>query len=175
MKLLVLLALVAGCDWELSRMNDQPKCTPGKRTPYLPDQRCDQAPPVGTVAWHAPAAPPAEPAPTRASIMRGADRFHRFCAPCHGALGDGNSPIARDMLLRPPPSLHTALVVGYPDERIYETIASGYGMMPPYGAVVPPEDRWAIVHYVRVLERSQAMPLAALPADHQEEARAWLR
>src|SRR5690606_19741851 len=48
--LLALLAL-AGCDWSLSRMNDQPRCEPGDRTPWLPDYRCDQDPPPGTVPW----------------------------------------------------------------------------------------------------------------------------
>ena len=171
----IILLLLASCDWRLHRMNDQPKCLPGERTDYLPDERCDQAPPPNTVAWHAPLAPPPEPAPTRALIARGADRFRRFCSPCHGALGDGNSVIAKDMVLRKPPSLHSALVAGYPDQRLFETITSGYGMMPAYGPVLEPADRWAIVHFVRVLEKSQSIALDALPPAQQEEARPWLR
>ncbi len=175
MRLALALVLLAGCDWRLHRMNDQSKCLPGKRMELLPDDRCDQAPPAGTVAWHAPAAAPPEPAPTYALIARGADRFRRFCSPCHGALGDGNSAVAKDMLLRPPPSLHSRLVIGYPDQRIFDTITNGYGMMPPYGAVLEPADRWAIVHFVRVLEKSQSIALDALPAARREEAQRWLR
>jgi mono/diheme cytochrome c family protein len=167
-------AALAACDVDLSRMNDQPRCEPLDRRPWLPDQRCDQPTPEGTVPWRAATAPAAAPAPSRATIARGGDRFRRFCAPCHGALGDGDSPVARDMVLRPPPSLHAAAIVAYPDQRIFEVITAGYGMMPPYGDMLLPQDRWAVVHYVRVLQRSQAVPLEALAPARREEARRWL-
>lgn len=172
--LLALLAL-AGCDWSLSRMNDQPRCEPGDRTPWLPDYRCDQDPPPGTVPWRPqPANPPAPPV-TLQSITRGADRYARMCAACHGLLGDSNTPVARDMVLRPPPSLHDEIIVGYTDERIYEVITSGYGLMPAYSWQLTPADRWHIVHYVRVLQRSQATRLAELPPQRRQEAASWLK
>jgi mono/diheme cytochrome c family protein len=168
------LVLLAACGWDANRMNDQPRCEPGDRTPWLPDQRCDQAPPPNVVAWREIVAPVAAHPPSPTTIARGADRFSRFCAPCHGPLGDGNSAVARDMVLRPPRSLHDPKVVGSPDGELYRTIVAGYGMMPAYGTYLGESDRWAIVHYVRVLERSQATKLAELPAPHREEAQRWL-
>lgn len=171
---LLALVVISGCTWELERMNDQPRCEPGDRTPWLPDHRCDQPPPANVVAWREIVAPIAMPPPTAESIARGADRFGRFCAPCHGPLGDGDSAIARDMVLRPPRSLHDPKVVDAPDVSLYRTIGEGYGMMPAYGSYLAESDRWAVVHYVRVLERSQATRLAELPPAVREEAQRWL-
>lgn len=169
----LLLAALVACDWDVNRMNDQPRCEPGDRRPWLPDARCDQAPPDGTVVWRA--AEPAIPPVTRASILRGADRYGRTCAACHGVLGDASTRVAEDMSLRPPPSLHDSMIVAYSDQRLYEVITSGYGMMPSYAWQLAAPDRWAVVHYVRVLQRSQAVRLDALPADRKQEAQQWLR
>ena len=171
---LLAIAALSACDWDLNRMNDQPRCEPGDRTPWLPDARCDLDPPEGTMIWR-PAAVQPPPVVTRALLARGADRYARMCAACHGLLGDANTPVARDMSLRPPPSLHDNTIVGYPDERIYEVITAGYGMMPSYSWQLVPRDRWAVVHYVRALQRSQAMALEGLPADRKQEAQRWLR
>jgi mono/diheme cytochrome c family protein len=174
---LVVVALV-GCDWDLGRMNDQPRCEPGDRTPWLPDGRCDQPTPFGAVPWRSegPRSERVErSAPSRLSIARGADRFRRFCAPCHGMLGDADAPIARDMTLRPPPSLHATRIVGYPDELLYDVIGGGYGMMPAYASQIAPADRWAIVHYVRVLQRSQGLAVSRLPLTRLQEAKPWLQ
>jgi mono/diheme cytochrome c family protein len=168
-------ACVTACGWDFNRMNEQPRCEPLARRPWLPDQRCDQRAPDGSVPWHAPAGAPPEPAATRELITRGADRFARMCAPCHGTLGDGQSEIARDMRLRPPPSLLSKDVSAYPDQRIFEIITSGYGMMPAYDYQLEPADRWAVVHYVRVLERSQAVALDSLTPQQRAEAQRWLK
>lgn len=170
-----LLLATAACDWDLQRMNDQPRCEAGDHTAWLPDRRCDQPAPEGTVAWQAHVVAPVATAPTRAMIQRGADRFSRFCAPCHGELGDAITPVARDMRLRPPPSLYEPRIVASTDERLVQVITSGYGMMPAYRDHLPPADRWAVMHYVRVLQASQAVPLQALSADHRAEAQRWLR
>lgn len=173
MKLLAIVAL-AGCSWDLERMNDQPRCEPGDRRPWLPDERCDQAPPAGTVpsgAHEDMTVPP----PTRELILRGQDRFARVCAPCHGVLGDGQSAIARDMSLRKPPSLYEPRIIADPDRRLFEVIEQGYGMMPSYTLQLRVRDRWAVVYFVRALQRSQAVPLAELSPERQQEASRWLK
>jgi mono/diheme cytochrome c family protein len=98
-----------------------------------------------------------------------------MCAPCHGTLGDGDSITARDMVLRPPPSLLTPLVREYTDQRLYDVISRGYGLMPAYSYQLAPRDRWAVVHYVRVLQHRQEVPLAELSSSEREEALRWLR
>jgi mono/diheme cytochrome c family protein len=47
--------------------------------------------------------------------------------------------------------------------------------MPAYANQLPVADRWAVVAYVQVLQSSQAVPLAALPAALQKEASRWLK
>lgn len=172
----VLVALVGltSCDWDGNRMNDQARCEAGDSRPWRPDHRCDQPAPPGTVPWQTPPAQP-EPAATRASIQRGRDRFARFCAPCHGPLADGNSVIAQDMVLRRPPSLLIAPVIDYPDQRIFEVITAGYGLMPSYSYQLPAADRWAVVQFLRVLQSSQRFPITELTPHHREEAAPWLR
>jgi mono/diheme cytochrome c family protein len=44
-------------------------------------------------------------------------------------------------------------------------VNNGIRNMAGYGSQIPPADRWAIVAYVRALQRSQATPAASLPAD----------
>lgn len=169
-----LVVALTACDWGAARMNDNARCEPGDKRPWLPDQRCDQRAPEGTIAWRVQPDPPMPPA-TQDLILRGADRYTRMCSACHGALGDARTPIARDMRLRPPPSLHTPLIVAYSDQRLYEVISSGYGMMPAYDYQLVPADRWAVVHYVRVLQRSQAVALDTLAPNRRAEAQPWLR
>jgi mono/diheme cytochrome c family protein len=170
----LLLLLLAACDWELSRMMDQPRCEPGDVTPWLPDGRCDQEPPAGTVAWKTKLDEPRPPT-TRALIVRGEDRFARFCAPCHGVLGDGRSAIAADMTLRRPPSLHEPRILAFDDRKLADVIARGYGVMPAYGNELVPADRWAVVVYLRVLQLSQNLALDELDARQRQEASRWLR
>jgi hypothetical protein len=56
------------------------------------------------------------------------------------------------MTLRRPPSLIDRVVASFSDNRIFAVITNGYGMMPAYASVLAPDDRWAIVDYVRVLQ-----------------------
>jgi len=65
--------------------------------------------------------------------------------------------------------------VALSDAYLYQVVSAGYGLMPGYGQLLPPADRWAVVAYVRVLERSQNVPLAELPPERQKEAPSWPR
>lgn len=165
--------VVGGCDWSLHRMQEQPKCTTGAQTSLLPGGMCNLAPPSGTVAWRADLPAP-RPAVDRALLVRGRDRYDRFCAPCHGLAADSDAAVSRAMLRRRPPPLVDRVVAQMSDERIEHVIRLGYGMMPSYAEVLAPADRWAIVAYVRVLQ-SREVELEALPLRLREEARSWLR
>jgi mono/diheme cytochrome c family protein len=90
---------------------------------------------------------------TRALLERGRKRFEITCATCHGLLGDGNSMVARNMALRPPPSLHQYRE--QPDGYFFEVITNGYGLMPAYDSSLGVEERWAVVAYLRALTLSQ--------------------
>jgi len=166
----LLLLGLAGCDWSLHRMQEPVACTVHGTTPHLPNDACDLQPPDGIVAMELPAPPPPV---TRALLERGRDRFERICAACHGLAGDGISQVARAMTLRRPPSLVDATAKSLPDDRILFVIERGYGVMPPYRAILAPADRHAVLHYVRALQQRE-VELAALPPEAQQEARRWL-
>ena len=164
---LALVLLVAGCDWSLHRMQEQPRC---EVDGTLEGRPCNLAPPEGTISMDEPVTPPPV---TRELLERGRDRFQRFCAPCHGIAGDGDSYIARAMTLRRPPPLVDARAASLPDDRILTVITDGYGVMPSYASAVPARDRYAILDFLRVLQQRE-VPLATLPPGLQKEARKWL-
>jgi mono/diheme cytochrome c family protein len=166
----VLIALVAlaGCDngdatpdW--SRMITQPKLRPYGASDQFADGRAMRSPPAGTVAREAVAAA-RMPAITRAGLVRGRERYAIACAPCHGVAGDGDTPVARAMQRRRPPSLHEPRLVALAPDALYRVVTEGYGVMPGYASLLSADDRWAVVAYVRTLELAWAVPLEALPA-----------
>lgn len=104
---------------------------------------------------------------TPALLALGRKRFNITCATCHGPLGDGDSIVAAQMALRPPPSLHK-----YADRApgyIFEVATKGFGMMASYAAELSVEERWAVVAYVRALQISQDVPATELPADERSK------
>jgi mono/diheme cytochrome c family protein len=94
-------------------------------------------------------------------LALGRKHFDITCATCHGPLGDGDSIVARQMSLRPPPSLH--LYANRAPGYIFEVATRGFGMMASYAAELTVEERWAVVAYVRALQVSQSVPAAELP------------
>jgi mono/diheme cytochrome c family protein len=100
--------------------------------------------------------------PSEAMMQRGQRQFNIYCSACHGYSGYGNGMVAvhADALMEgtwtPPANLHDKLVVSRPVGHIFNTITNGIRNMPPYGPQISVEDRWAIVLYVRALQRSQA-------------------
>jgi mono/diheme cytochrome c family protein len=116
------------------------------------------------------------PGPTAAEIARGQQRFNIYCAPCHGydGRGDGMIPqrvrkVGAGALL--PRNLidPKAGVITMPNGQLFNTISNGFNTMMGYSAQIPAGDRWAIVAYVRALERSQNAAQADVPADKWNE------
>lgn len=100
---------------------------------------------------------------TMALLRRGQERFSIYCTPCHGMLGDGDGMVVRRGFPRPP-SYHIDRLRAAPDRRLYEVIRDGYGVMYPFADRVAPRDRWAIVAYLRALQRSQSASAGDVPA-----------
>jgi mono/diheme cytochrome c family protein len=105
---------------------------------------------------------------TPAVLARGQQRFNIYCSPCHGRIGAGLGMVV-ERGLKKPPSYHTdrlrAAAVGY----FYDVITNGFGAMSDYAAQVQPRDRWAIVAYIRVLQRSQNATIADVPPEKRPE------
>ena len=101
---------------------------------------------------------------TAASVEIGRQRFDVFCVPCHGAAADGRG-IAAGFFRPPPPALITDTLRAQPVGYFYDVITNGKGIMYSYASRVAPEDRWAIVAYLRALQLSQNTPASAVPRE----------
>ena len=173
----------------------QPKANRYRESKFYSDGLTMQAPPAGSVPREritlnprlttgrepdGPIQTNGEPLPmyvttipvpmSRKLLDVGRKRYDITCGTCHGMLGDGDSIVARQMALRPPPSLHryTDRPAGY----LYEVISKGFGMMASYAAELTIEERWAVVAYVRALQLSQGTPAVELPADVRQRLEA---
>jgi len=98
---------------------------------------------------------------TRQLLDRGEERFKINCLPCHGAVGDGKGVLSKYNLA--PANFHDKRLVDMTDGEIFNTITYGKNTMGPYGANVGVEDRWAVVAYLRVLQRSQLASVDDVP------------
>ena len=87
-------------------------------------------------------------------MERGRERYDINCSPCHGAQADGNG-VVRKLGLASVANLHDRRIVELADGEIFNVIANGKNTMGPYGANVPPPDRWAIIAYLRALQLSR--------------------
>jgi mono/diheme cytochrome c family protein len=99
-------------------------------------------------------------------LARGRERFDIYCAVCHGPTGDGNGMIVQRGFPRPP-SFHDPRLRDAPVGHFFDVIKNGYGVMYSYASRVTPDDRWAIIAYIRALQLSQHAPLAQLPPQEQ--------
>jgi mono/diheme cytochrome c family protein len=181
------LALLTGCRGQPSEdppihiipdMDWQPKYQPQGESKFFPDGRAMRQPVEGTVAvgelreddafyrgkrgdaWVGKA-----PIQVNAkTLARGEERFGIYCAPCHDKSGSGKGIVVqRGFAL--PPALYADHARGLPDGELFDIITHGVRNMPSYAAQIPVEDRWAIVTWLRVLQRSQHAAVEDVPAD----------
>lgn len=145
-------------------MLQQPRVDPFGRSSFFRSGTSMQLPVAGTVArGHLPyliatqeeAAALPNPLPrTEEVTLRGKKVYGDRCAVCHGARGDGK-PTLTSAYGAAPANLLSRTFVDYPDGMIYHAVVAGKGSMPGYAADVPEDDRWAVIHYVRALQRAQ--------------------
>jgi mono/diheme cytochrome c family protein len=89
-----------------------------------------------------------------ALVERGRQRYEIYCQPCHDARGDGKGILFQRGSV-PTASFHQDTILKYPDGQIFDVITNGKGLMAGYRWPIPPADRWAIVSYVRELQRKR--------------------
>jgi mono/diheme cytochrome c family protein len=113
------------------------------------------------------------------TMARGRERFGIYCTPCHGFAGEGNGMVAgRAAALRErsdyqgswvaPTNLTQESVRIQPVGQLFETITHGIRNMPSYGAQITPHDRWAIILYLRALERSRTASQSDLDSSERQ-------
>ncbi len=96
-------------------------------------------------------------------LARGKNRFDAFCATCHSPSGQDTTAVVRKGMPKPP-NLAGVNAKSYSDARLFHVISAGQNIMPGYADKLTPEDRWAIVNYVRVLQRAPLKYAEATPA-----------
>jgi mono/diheme cytochrome c family protein len=99
-----------------------------------------------------------------ALVERGQQRYTIYCQPCHDAKGDGKGILYQRGNI-PTASFHQEKILKYPDGQIFDVITNGQGLMPAYRWPIQAADRWAIIAYVRELERKRLASGAAAPAE----------
>ena len=172
-------------------MDNQPRFESQQANPLFADLREERPPVPGTVArgrldddealvTGARDGRDLDTFPVRVSatlLARGRERFDIYCSPCHGLAGAGDGIVAvrADRLQEgtwvQPTSLHDPTVLARPVGHIFKTITHGIRTMPSYGAQIPVADRWAIVAYVRALQRAGHAPVSTLSAEERAALR----
>jgi mono/diheme cytochrome c family protein len=94
-----------------------------------------------------------------ALVARGKNRYAIYCQPCHDPHGDGRGILFTKGNV-PTASFHQDKIRQYPDGQIFDVITNGSGLMSGYKWPIPPHDRWAIIAYVRQMQRERVEAIA---------------
>ncbi len=171
-------------------MDRQAKYKPQAASKFFADGRADRPIPAGTVPFGR-SAEAADPAflraddfryagkiadgsfargfptgieVTREFVIRGQGRYQIYCAPCHGALGDGNG-ITKSYGMVATPTYHDDRLRAMAEGEIFNTITNGKNTMLSYADKLGPDERWAVIAYVRALQRAHHATIDDVPPE----------
>ncbi len=99
-------------------------------------------------------------------LLRGKERYEIFCSVCHGPTGIGNGMIVQRGFKKPP-SLHEKRLQDMPVGYFFDVASNGFATMPAYRTMIPTQDRWLIVAYLRSLQRSQNVRAQDIPDEEK--------
>jgi mono/diheme cytochrome c family protein len=193
---LLALAAVAltGCAGQTSRntpiemwpdMKHQDKSKPQTESKFFGDHRATRMPVPGTIARGFLKEDDAyfagivagqyvgrNPETINADLLKlGQTKFNTYCSPCHSRTGNGKGIVALKEPTWQPTNLHEDRVKAMVDGEIFSIITQGRRSMPSYRFQITEKDRWAIISYLRALQRTTSGTLADVP----QELRADLR
>jgi len=101
-------------------------------------------------------------------LEHGEKEYNIFCSPCHSKVGDGRGILVQYNYV-PPANFHDERLRTMPDGEIFNTITHGKRNMPSYASQIPVKDRWAIIAYVRALQRSWNASLSDVPKEKRDQ------
>lgn len=163
-------------EWAFPGMKYQPKYRPQGASEFFADGRADRMPPTHTVMRGMLAEDdhlfrgkdnagafakgfPADVTVDRQLLERGRDRYAIYCQVCHGVAGDGNGITLRYGMgsLTTNGNYHTDRIRAMSEGELFNAITNGSAskVMLPYADKLDPADRWAVVAYIRALQRAQ--------------------
>ncbi|MEZ4401837.1 MAG: quinol:electron acceptor oxidoreductase subunit ActD [Kofleriaceae bacterium] len=174
--------------WHIfSDMDFQPKAKSDQAFPEFADGRANRGEIAGTIArgsldaddayyrglrdgqWITDV--PADVTVDRDLLARGQGKFNIYCAPCHGYDGNGHGIVPERVAQAggawEARNLTAPETIKLPNGQLFNTVSNGYNTMMGYAAQIPVQDRWAIVLYVRALQRGQNATQAEIPAGVQ--------
>jgi mono/diheme cytochrome c family protein len=175
-------------------MDRQEKYKPQAESAFFGDRRADRPTPAGVVPFGRTALAadgkflaaddhlyrgvnadgsfakgfPSEVEVNAAFLARGKLKYDIYCTVCHGATGDGNG-ITKQYGMGATPTYHDARLRNVPEGEIYHVITAGKGNMLSYADKIEPADRWAVVAYVRALQRAQMGTVNDVVPAHKSE------
>jgi mono/diheme cytochrome c family protein len=176
-------------EWAFPSMRQQPKFKPQSASVFFADGRADRAPPPNVVPASLPLRDddslylgknvdgswvrgfPGAITVDAKLLARGRERYAIYCSPCHGLVGDGNG-VTRRYGMGATASYHDDRLRQMAEGEIFNTITNGKqpaNNMPSYADKLTPEDRWAVIAYVRALQRAQTGTVADVPEEHKSE------
>jgi mono/diheme cytochrome c family protein len=167
-------------------MDRQPKLRPQTTAEFFTDGMSSRLPVEGTVArgstyeineittGRLPSPPGVTnfvasiPVPVTADLLeRGRQRYDIHCAPCHSASGDGKG-ITGNYGMVGMANFHDIRLVQMRDGEMFDTITHGKNTMGSYAAALDVPDRWAVVAYIRALQRSRLAVLDDVPVSERQ-------
>jgi mono/diheme cytochrome c family protein len=104
-------------------------------------------------------------------LKLGQMRFNTYCSPCHDRTGHGKGTVPARAIGWVPMDLHDPRVAGMNDGEIFDVISHGRRSMPAYRFQIATHDRWAIISYVRALQRSTNGTVDDVPQEIRAELR----
>jgi mono/diheme cytochrome c family protein len=100
--------------------------------------------------------------PTPEVMAEGEWVYGVYCAPCHGANGEGNGPVTQN---EPDKGKKRFQMPGLPlvgdagmlqhrnDGYVFLTVRNGGAIMPSYGLQLNDEEVWSLVHFLRKMDK----------------------
>ncbi len=179
MSMAIIIPLATACRQD---MHDQPRYEPLERSTFFNDGRSARPFVEGTVArGHLKTDEHfytgkvngelvnTLPFPATKEILdRGHERYNIYCSPCHDRVGNGQGMIVQRGF-RQPPSLHIERLRQAPLGHFFDVMTNGFGTMYSYADRIAPQDRWAIVAYIRALQMSQNAALDDVPVEERSK------
>jgi cytochrome c len=173
--------------WEIfPDMDRQDRYRPQGASPFFEDGRGDRPPVPGAVAHLSFEEDPyfatgkmdgsfgsGISVPVTHELMAlGREKYNIFCIVCHGESGDGQGVTKAKSLVMPmvaTPSYHDDRLRDMPEGEIFNTVTYGKNTMGAYGAKLRLRERWAVVVYLRALQRAQNSTIADVPVSNHKE------
>jgi hypothetical protein len=168
--------------WDMKR---QGKFKPQMETDLFGDHRTSRTPPEGTIArGHLTEDTPyytgmqgdlyvgKNPVPVTLELLKqGQTRFNVYCTPCHDRTGMGHGIVPTRTPTWQPANLTEDRLVQAADGDLFNVITNGRRSMPPYRFQIIVSDRWAIIAYVRALQRAAHSNMDEVPQEMRAELR----